>query len=232
MTRSTAKIYAVPEKNPHEDRRRHLRADIPLKARFMTEPGEEYPCIVSNISAGGALLKAKIPPEVGREIVLYIDDVGRFEGVVIRSGKHSFAVDYRGRRAKSKRTADALIQAMNTPSSRLDRRAAPRIKTESDAAVILENGEKAPCSIRDISLTGASIEIDPAPPLGAQLQLGKMMAKVVRRHEKGVGVVFTGSTSDMEEVFEQTTADAQAHGGAEIAKSAGGSAFGKKDRPH
>ena len=82
-----------------------------------------------------------------------------------------------------------------------------------------------PCSIRDISLTGASIDIAPQPPLGAQLKLGKMMAKVVRRHDTGVGVVFTGPATHMEDVIEQTASGPETPAdGAGIAKS-----FGKKD---
>ena len=186
------------------DRRRHARVEIPLKARFLNANNREFPCIVANISAGGALLRTKHPPDAGDRVVIYIDDVGRFEGSVVRAGKNSFAVDYRGRKKKSKRTADLLIQALNNKGRRLDRRAAPRIKTDSDATVVLESGDIVACSIRDISLTGASLEITPQPPLGAPLKLGKMMAKVVRRHETGIGVVFTGSAAKMEDVMRQT----------------------------
>jgi len=227
MPQNTAEAhtYTFPETMSAEDRRRHLRTEIPLKARFMIKPGEEFPCLVSNISAGGALLRAKNPPEAGQSIVVYIDDVGRFEAKVIRAGKHTFAVDYRGRRAKSKRTADSLTQALNGSGRRLDRRNAPRIKSDSDATVVMENGDTIACSIRDISLTGASIDLDPQPPLGAQLKLGKMMAKVVRRHDTGVGVVFTGPATHMEEVIEQTAAGTtESADGVGIAKS-----FGKKD---
>ena len=37
------------------------------------------------------------------------------------------------------------------------------------------------------------------------LTIGKMSAKVVRRHDKGVGVVFTGPSAGIEEVIEQTS---------------------------
>lgn len=209
-----------------DDRRRHFRAEIPLKARYLTEPGEEYNCLVSNISAGGALLRAKIPPQAGQSIVVYIDDIGRFEATVIRSGKHTFAVDYRGRRKKTKRTADSLFQALHTPHKRFDRRSAPRIKSDAAASIILEDGDTIACSIRDISLTGASVDVSPQPPLGAQLRLGKMMAKVVRRHETGIGVVFTGSATHMEQVIEDTSKsqNSMPDSGARIAPS-----FGRKD---
>ena len=164
-------------------------------------------------------------PEAGQSIVVYIDDIGRFEATVIRSGKHTFAVDYRGRRKKTKRTADSLFEALNTPRNRFDRRSTPRIKSDSEATVILEGGESIACSIRDISLTGASVDVSPQPPLGTQLTLGKMMAKVVRRHETGVGVVFTGSASNIEQVIEETSASEDTpETGSRLA-----STFGKKD---
>lgn len=213
------------------ERRRHARIDLPLKARFLGASGEERPCVVTNASAGGALLRAPVPPREGEEVVLYIDEVGRFEGKVIRSAGNEFAVDYRGRRSKSKRTADTLTVLLhNRAAGGPDRRAAPRIRTEARAVVLLETGEMQPCSILDISLTGASIEIDPKPPLGAVITLGKMTAKVVRRHEKGVGVVFSGPAKKMEEALNQSAAGGDgfqpvksARPGANVA-----SPFGKK----
>lgn len=207
-----------------KDRRRHARVDLPLKARFLGSDGEERPCIVVNISAGGALLRAKHPPTEAEHVVLYIDDIGRFEGRVIRKGDNVFAVDYRNRKNKSKRTADALTVTLNSRGQRLDRRAAPRIKHDGPALVTFENGGTQNCSILDISLTGASIEIEPRPPLGAVLTLGKMKAKVVRRHEKGVAVVFSGPAQRMEEAIKETTIIEPAPDfGAPIAP-----AFGKK----
>ncbi len=207
------------------DRRRHMRVEAPLKARYLGADGEERPCLVVNISAGGALLRAITPPAESESIVLYIEDVGRFEGKVIRAGKHSFAVDYRSRRTKTARTADALTLTLNQPrNAGAEQRAQPRVKHDGSAIVTLENGEQLPCSIIDISLTGASIEISPRPPLGAKLTLGKTAAKVVRRHEKGVGVIFSGPAARMEDVVKGVASgDPKSAGGADLATS-----FGRK----
>lgn len=212
------------------ERRRHARVDMPLKARFLGGDGEERPCLVTNVSAGGALLRATAPPREGETVVLYIDEVGRFEGKVIRSAGNEFAVDYRSRRSKNRRTADTLTVMMHNRAVGNDRRTAPRIKTEARAVVRLENGEMQPCSILDISLTGASIEIDPRPPLGAVITLGKMTAKVVRRHEKGVGVVFSGPARKMEDVLNQSAAGPDALHPVKTNEAGAGlaSPFGKK----
>lgn len=187
-----------------DERRRYRRVDLALKARVLKADGVEEPCLVVNISAGGVLLKAVNPPQAGDKVVVYIDDVGRHEGYVIRSAKHHFAVDYRSRPKKAKRAADSLTYALNNKHMRLGRRVNPRIKTDEPTVLILENGDMLVCEILDVSLTGASVAIDPKPPLGAAVTVGRMAGKVVRVHEKGVGVVFTGGATKMEEVIENT----------------------------
>ena len=191
----------------HDDRRKHRRVDLPLKARFLTEKGVECSAIVLNMSAGGAMLRTKFPPAFGQSIVLYIDQIGRVEAKVVRSGHNSFAVSYPKRRAKQVKIADNMTAAINNRRRGADRRNTPRIQHDAPATVHLEDGRQMTCSILDISLTGASLEISPRPPLGTHLILGRMNAKVVRRHDKGVGVVFTGSAERMDDVMEETIAD-------------------------
>jgi hypothetical protein len=173
----------TPEKE--SDRRRFLRVDLPLKARMLTAAGEEVRCLVTNVSAGGALLRSNTPPKFNEEVVLYIETLGRFEATVIRSDRNNFAVTYNGSRAKTKRTADALTEIKNPGNANKDKRNKPRYAQDAEAIVRLEDGRTVKCSIIDVSLTGASIEIHPRPPLGMHLILGRMRAKVVRRHDKG-----------------------------------------------
>ncbi len=212
------------EDETDSDRRKHRRVDLPLRARFLTETGDERTGVVLNISAGGAMIRAKFPPAFGQHVVLYIDQIGRVEGKVVRSGANCFAVNYPKRRPKQAKIADNLTSALNNRRRGADRRVQPRIRQDTTATVFLEDGRKIDCSILDISLTGASLEISPRPPLGMHLILGRMTAKVVRRHEKGVGIVFTGAAERMEEVVEKTTsADALDLSGPGLAQP-----FGKK----
>ncbi|GJL92603.1 PilZ domain-containing protein [Hyphococcus sp.] len=206
------------------DRRRHQRVDLPLKARFLTETGDERAAVVLNISAGGAILRAKFPPAFGQSVVLYIDQIGRVEAKVVRSSNDSFAVNYRKRRAKHAKIADNLTTALHNRRRGADRRKSPRVTHDAPATVYLEDGRQLQCAILDISLTGASIEINPRPPLGMHLILGRMTAKVVRRHEKGVGVVFTGAAEHMEEVI----ADAAVEDPFDTTGAGFAQSFGKK----
>ncbi|MGF1545510.1 MAG: PilZ domain-containing protein [Parvularculaceae bacterium] len=173
--KSDQRADEAPRGDPSE-RRRHLRVPIGSKARVLTPDGNERPCLVVNASAGGALLKAKEPPSPGERVVVYIDEIGRFEGRVVRASRHSFAVDYRSRRGKLQRTADALIEAVNNKGRKPDRRGTPRIRQNQNATVVLDSGETVECTMLDISLTGASIAIDPRPRLGELVTVGKMKA--------------------------------------------------------
>lgn len=189
-----------------EDRRRHQRVDLPLKARFLADTGDERAGVVTNISAGGAMVRAKFPPRIGQKVILYIDQIGRFEGKVVRSEADSFAVTYTNKRSKHAKTADALTSALHNRRRGAERRINPRVRQDAPATVHLEDGREIQCAILDISLTGASLEISPRPPLGTHLILGRMTAKVVRRHENGVGVVFTGAVERMDEAISETAA--------------------------
>jgi len=207
-----------------DERRKHRRLSTRLKARYLDAQGREKPCLIVNISAGGALLKAKSPPAAREKIILYIDQVGRFEASVIRSEGVEFAVSYAAKRAKNARTADNLTKILNQDRQTTDRRRTPRIEQNESAVIYLEDGAARPCAIMDISLTGASLEIAPRPPLGSHVILGRMTAKVVRRHDKGVSVIFTGGAERMDDIIKETAAPApQPVAGAPFAPS-----FGKK----
>src|SRR5512147_2403790 len=67
------------------DRRRYRRVAVTLFGRFMRENREEYPCQVTQMSAGGMALLAPVNCEEGERIVAYLDHVGRrIEGIVVR----------------------------------------------------------------------------------------------------------------------------------------------------
>ncbi|MEM9619545.1 MAG: PilZ domain-containing protein [Pseudomonadota bacterium] len=225
MVKNTGEFgQANNEPVDHSDRRKHLRVQLPLKARFLDEAGEERPCLVVNVSAGGALLRTKNPPAFGKSVVLYIDRLGRFEGRVIRSGGTSFAINYEKKREKSARVADDITEVMHKGKRSLDRRNTPRLRHNAPAIIHFEDGRTEECAILDISLTGASIAVNPRPPLGMRLILGRMTAKVVRRHETGVGVVFTGAAENIDDIITETAAtDVPANPGAGFAPP-----FGKK----
>jgi hypothetical protein len=74
------------------DRRRHRRVPVDIAGRFMREDKQEYPCLVTDMSAGGLALATPAVAEIGERIIAYLDDFGRIEGVVARHLDGGFAV--------------------------------------------------------------------------------------------------------------------------------------------
>ena len=196
----------APKWDPQADRRQYQRVELSLVGRFLGTSDNEHSCKVKNISAGGALLESDAIPQIGEQLIIYLDQLGRFTGNVVRIDDGAFAVQFTHSRPKAQRTSDAIMKLMhNKDSVPFTERSAPRVAQDQATQITLESGQKLVCSIVDISLTGASIAITPRPKTGTRLILGKTAAKVVRHHETGVGLLFLGPASNMARTFENVS---------------------------
>jgi len=91
------------------DRRRFRRVAVTLFGRFIRENREEYPCQVTQMSAGGMALLAPVKCEEGERIVAYLDHVGRrIEGIVVRVIEGGFAGRILASAAKHERIVNLL----------------------------------------------------------------------------------------------------------------------------
>ena len=174
------------------DKRRHRRVPVDLAGRFMRENKQEYPCKVINMSAGGMALLAPVTCDDGERIVAYLDNLGRIEGIVVRSFDGGFAVRILASLYKRERIANLLTWLINQKSLGLSEerkhdRIAPRV---SASKLILPNGEVHPCRIIDVSLSGASVACTVKPPIDTVVILGRMRGRVVRHHDQGIALKF------------------------------------------
>ena len=174
------------------DQRRHRRVPVDLAGRFMRENKQEYPCKVINMSAGGMALLAPVTCDDGERIVAYLDNLGRIEGIVVRSFEGGFAVRILASLYKRERIANLLTWLINQKSlglseERKHERIAPRV---SASKLILPNGEVHPCRIIDVSLSGASVACTVKPPIDTVVILGRMRGRVVRHHDQGIALKF------------------------------------------
>ena len=182
--RPLAKI--VPE------RRRHRRVPVTVFGRFMREDKQEYPCQVINMSAGGMALLAPVTGQDGERVVAYLDNLGRIEGVVVRSFEGGFAMRIVASLHKRERIANLLTwltnqQALGLGEERKHERVVPRINASK---LILPDGAVHNCRVIDVSLSGASVACVIKPPIGTVVILGRMRSRVVRHHDQGVALQF------------------------------------------
>jgi hypothetical protein len=179
------------------ERRRHRRVPVALLGRYMLANREEYPCQTVDISPGGALLTAPVAGKVGERVVLYLEHLGRVEGVVKRHVGQGFAMTLVATPRKRDKIASQLTwlanrQALGLPEDRRHERVVPR---NPMAVLKVESGREFTVQLIDVSLSGAAIAIDNKPQLGASVAVGATPGKVVRHFQGGIAVEFLLSLS-------------------------------------
>ncbi len=175
------------------EKRLHRRIDIALSGRYMLANRQEYRCRTLDISVGGLSIRGYEKGNLGDSIILYIDEIGRIEGTIVRHIDKGFAVSFSPSPAKRKRLLEKLTWLMNKDVIEGDetRRFTRHLPPVSETKFFLPDGRAYPCRIIDMSLSGASIEIDVIPAVGAEITLGKMKGRVIRHHDSGIAVEFT-----------------------------------------
>ncbi len=173
------------------ERRRFQRVRVALKGRYMLGDGQEFSCVVANMSPGGVALIAAAYGRNGERVVAYVDHIGRIEGIIARQMSDGFALSITSSRHKREKFAAQLIWLANRdllPEQRRHPRIRPR---HSSAQLIFSNGVHVTCRVIDISQSGAGIASSQRPTLGSLVTLGKTAARVARYIDGGFAVEFT-----------------------------------------
>jgi len=174
------------------DRRRHRRVALTLLGRFMRPNRTEYPCKLQDISVGGAAILAPAAVELNERIVAYFDHLGGLEGNVVRPFDGGFAMQFIATQHKREKIAAHLTFLINRDqmSGLEERRHERTIPRNSVSSLKLSEGIVIPCSVLDVSISGASIGTEARPPIGSEVLLGKLRCRVMRHHDHGIGVQF------------------------------------------
>ncbi len=175
------------------EKRLHRRIDISLAGRYMLANKQEYRCRTLDVSVGGLSIRGYEKGNLGDKIILYIDEIGRIEGTIVRHIDKGFAISFSPSPAKRQRLLEKLTWLMNKDMVEGDetRRFTRHMPPVTETKFFLPDGRAYPCKIIDMSLSGASIEIDVIPAVGAEITLGKMKGRVIRHHDSGIAVEFT-----------------------------------------
>lgn len=158
----------------------------------MLEDRSEHPCQVIDMSPGDVSLRTDHPGEIGEKVIAYLDHIGRVEGVLTRRFADGIAMTIIASDRKRDKLAAQLTWLANRheldlPEDRRHERVAPR---NPITILHVEGGDQHRCRIIDLSLSGAAVEVENKPPLGAAVALGTMRGRVVRHFEDGVAIDF------------------------------------------
>ncbi|MEL7488343.1 MAG: PilZ domain-containing protein [Pseudomonadota bacterium] len=181
------------------DRRRQERRFVAAPVRFMTANGEEHVGSLRDISPIGLGIASDIRPALESRIVVYIDQIGRFEGLVVREDESGFGVQMLLSDMKLERLERAVQRWFDEnhpdaePSDRRtgvkDRRAAERRAPDADQIIgVTARGDKFKCTILNISLTGIEVATSADLYLGEEIQIGAVRGVVVRATENGFAI--------------------------------------------
>lgn len=184
------KIGAVAQAPQPREQRRHIRREVPLDAQFVLPDGTEVQGEIENISAGGALIKAKANIKVGDRLVVRIRQIGHFPAVVARRADNDVAVEFKIRRERAARIADKLICLVNGTEKDAEDRVELRAAGQFISHLHFKDGRSMQCEVIDFSTSGAAVAVSPMPAVGTELRLGKTPARVVRADDGVVGLSF------------------------------------------
>jgi hypothetical protein len=175
------------------DRRRHRRVNWAVRVRGLTAEGEEFECNTVDVAAGGLRINLARPMKQGDTLVLYIDDIGRVEGVVARVlNEIGYAIEFRVPPRKRDKIADQLTWLINKDRLGLyDDREAERRTSGGQVVATFGSGISVSCAVVDVSIFGVALKTSgPRPMIGERVQVGERAGTCVRYVEGGFAIDF------------------------------------------
>jgi hypothetical protein len=194
-------------REPDQTEQRHdQRVEVRLLGRFMRSDRKEFDCESIDASPNGIAFAAEAGVQPGERIVAYLNQIGRVEGQVTQIFSRGFAIRMNVPPAKRDKLANQLAwlakrQALGLPQDRRHERIAPR---DRYTILQLDNGREYTATLIDISVSGAALNVDCEPPIGARVVVGATPAEVVRHVNCGIAVEFL-SPLPADEFGESTT---------------------------
>ncbi|MCJ2143827.1 PilZ domain-containing protein [Methylobacterium sp. E-066] len=174
------------------DQRRHQRVRVSVLGRYMLADRREYPCQTVDMSPGGVRLTCAVVGEIGERVVLYLEHIGRIEGVIARYSEGGFAVQLNATPRKRDKIASQLTwlanrEILGLPEGRSHERLVP---TQTAVTLRVESGREIQARLIDISMSGVAIASSATLHLGASVTVGSTPGRLVRYFEGGFGVQF------------------------------------------
>lgn len=188
-------MYSVESANeaaPHP-REQHFRpVKLSVLGRYMLEDRREFPCQTIDISPGDVSLVAPVQGPIGSCVIVYLEHIGRIEGVIVRELENGFAMTIVAPQRKQDKLTAQLTWLVNRQAFGLpENRRHERIELASPNCIItLKDGRRLPAVVVDCSISGAAIDCEEKVSLGTDVIVGRREARVVRHFEGGIAVEF------------------------------------------
>lgn len=185
-----------------QERRRHRRVQWAVRVRGLTGDGQEFQATTVDVCAGGLRINLARPMTVGENLVLYIDDIGRVEGVVARVlSEIGYAIEFRVPARKRDKIADQLTWLINRDRLGLtDEREAERRIGGGQVVATYGKGVPVACTVADVSIFGVALRTTgPRPMIGDAVTVGERTGTCVRYIEGGFAVDFRTLHAEMGE---------------------------------
>ena len=200
-----ALAWKIAEPAPLE-RRHEQQFKVRLLGRFMRSDRKEFDCESIDASPYGIAFSSDAGVQPNERIVAYLNQIGRVEGRVARIFNGGFAIQMNVPPAKRDKLTTQLTwlanrQTLGLPEDRRHDRIAPR---DRYTILTLPNGREYTATLIDISVSGAALNVDCEPPIGARVTVGSTPAEVVRHVNCGIAVAFL-SPLPRDEFGEDTT---------------------------
>jgi len=184
--------------------RRYDRVALKLPGRYMLADGKEFDCQTIDVSPVDVAIRGPFAGDVGERVVAYVQELGRFEGVIVRRSTDDewFALDLRFPLNKVRKLAARIDWLVRRQTEGLpERRRHVRVDQDQErTTLLLSDGREFEAGLIDVSTAGAALEVDATPPVGAAVTVGNRRAHVSRHFAGGVAVTFdrdaSSATSD------------------------------------
>lgn len=182
-----------------ENKRQFERHKIDLGVRFITREDLEECGRLINVSEGGLAMFTDASAEVGDEIIVYPEGLGRLTGVVRRKFGDGIAIEFnlseQQREHLKKRIDSALtgVPYIRLLENRNHKRMTLKLFSE---AKVVPGGDLFACQVIDISESGSRIRSNVRPEVGLTVHVGALKG-VVRRHtDDGFAIEFVRRQQD------------------------------------
>ena len=176
------------------ERRRDKRRAMTLAGRLLCAgKGEAVRCTLIDISPGGAAVSCRQNLASGDTVVLFVDELGKFDGAVAECTDERVSIRFDQSERARKRAMEKIALFRHGHLREVPAvKAVPYAYDPVMSRFSWSDGRTVACEILDISLTEASLRTDTRPRLNDIIHIGLSAARVVRHHADGIGIEFIG----------------------------------------